>query len=224
MDLKDFENKISSEEFSKRALNAFESLRNSPGGISKMRMRRRGEFARKLVEEILPISVFLRCFERPGLNLYCQYFSGYQSFDGKIYCQGLLVERKFLKDEYLVEVSIACHEKDYLKRKCLEGGFPCFSASGMKELKNGTVISEPVVNTPADFISEHINFIKSRIEKKGEKNYPNNTFLIIPIFPDTVLMRDDWIEIRNKLESTEEIAKFCSVFVYDKMSYRMAFL
>ncbi|MFO0792795.1 MAG: hypothetical protein U0586_01905 [Candidatus Brocadiaceae bacterium] len=36
-----------------------------------------------LLKEVLPIAAFLGCFERPGLDLYCQYFSGDQSFDAK---------------------------------------------------------------------------------------------------------------------------------------------
>ncbi|MEK6591133.1 MAG: hypothetical protein AABZ11_10700 [Nitrospinota bacterium] len=179
----------------------------------------------KLIEEILPISSFLRCFERPGLDLDCEYFSGNQNFDAKIYCEGLLVEKQSIKSEYFLEVSIACHPKDYLKRECLEKGLPCFGGDDIERLKNGTIKSSPMVFNSNQLIEEHFEFIKSRIQKKNNKEYPFNTYIIIPLFPDTIIMQDEWIEIIRKLASIDNIfSKFCGLFIYDDFSRRLVLI
>lgn len=173
----------------------------------------------------MPISSFLRCFGRPGLDLYCEYFSGNQNFDAKIYCDGLLVEKQSLKSEYFLEVSIACHPKDYLKRESLEKGFPCFGGDNIKRLKNGTIKSSPEVFDPNQLIEGHSEFIKSRIKEKNNKDYPTNTYLVIPLFPDTLIMQDEWMEIIHKLVSIKNVfSKFCGLFIYDEISNRMVLL
>lgn len=215
--LREFEKRLSSKEFVEKASYALLRERDSEGGISRLRLRK-GK-CKKLIEEVLPISVFLRCFERPGLDLYCEYFSGNQNYDAKIYCKGLLVEKQSLRGEYFLEVSIACHPKDYLKKECLEHGLPSFGGDDIERLKDGTIKSSPCVFNP---IETHLKFIKSRIEEKNKIQYPSNTYLIIPLFPDTVIMPDEWIEIIRRLASIDNIfSKFCGLFVYDTSSNRM---
>lgn len=220
--LSDYETKLGSRIFIEKAFRALEDLLQSDEGKSNLRLRK--GTCKKFIEEVLPIAAFLGCFERPGLDLYCQYFSGDQSFDAKIYCEGLLVEREHLKKEYSIESSIACHEKDYLKRECLEKGIPCFGGSDIERLPNGNIKSIPQVRTPDDLIDEHLNFIKSRIEKKSQKNYPDNTFLLIPLFPDTLIMQREWMSILEKLMSVDHISTFCGLFVYDSISQRKTLL
>lgn len=223
IDLRDFETRLSSKEFIEKASHSLLYEINSEGGISRLRLRE-GK-CKKLIEEVLPISAFLRCFERPGLNLYCEYFSGNQNYDAKIYCGGLLVEKQSLKGEYFLEVSIACHPKDYLKRECLEKGLPSFGGDDIERLKNGTIKSSPEVSDPDKLIETHFDFIKSRIEGKNKIQYPSNTYLILPLFPDTLITHDEWIEIICRLASIENIlSKFCGLFIYDEISNRMVLI
>ena len=225
--LKDFEAKLESRTFIEKAFNAF-NLLQSEVDISKLRLRKDG--CKELVEEILPVATFLGCFERPGLNLFCQYFprnkkgSMTKSFEAKVYCEGLLVEKRALHNEYFIEVSVACHPKDYLKRECSVKGFPCFEGSEIERQPDGTIKSAPQARTSCDLIAEHLNYIRSRIEDKSNKNYPNNTFLIIPLFPDAIIMQGEWMSILEKLLAVEHISAFCGLFVYDSISHRKAFL
>jgi len=195
---------------------------DSKDRVRQMRLRKGKD--KKLIEEILPISSFLRCFERPGLDLYCEYFSGSQKFDAKIYCEGLLVQRQSLKAEYFLEVSIACHPKDYLKRECLEKGIPVFGGNKIERLKNGNIKSSPEASDRKGSIEEHFEFIRARIRQKIGKGYPPNTYLIVPLFPDTLLMADGWIEVINRLTAIENTSKFCGLFIYDTISHRMVLL
>ncbi len=222
IELSDYEIILKSKIFIEKAFNALEGLFQLDNGISNLRLKK--GTCKKFIEEVLPIAAFLGCFERPGLNLYCQYFSGDQSFDAKVYCEGVLVEKGHLQKEYFIETSIACHEKDYLKRECLEKGIPCFGGSDIARVPNGTIKSVPQVRTPADLIDEHINYIRLRIEKKSVKNYPDNTFLVIPLFPDTILMQREWLSILEKLVSVDHISIFCGIFVYDSISHRKVLL
>lgn len=222
INLSDFEKKLESRTFIIDAFNALERQRQLGNGISNLRLRQGP--CKKLIEELLPISAFLGCFERPGLNLFCEYFgSCNQSFDAKVYCEGPLVEYEFLHKEYFLEVSAAVHEKDYLKRESIEKGVPCFGGNKIERQPNGTIKSEPEIRTPDDLINEHLNYIRLRIEDKSKKNYPINTFLIIPLFPDTVLMQSEWRNILKKLLPID-ISSFCGLFIYDSLSHRMAFL
>lgn len=226
IDLSDFEKRLSSEEFIEKVNSLFINTRNSEDGISRLRLRK--DNCKKLIEELLPISQFLKVFERPGLDLYCEYFSGNQNFDAKIYCGGWFVEQQVMCPEYFLEVSVSIHPKDHLKRECLEKGIPCFGGNNIERLKDGTIQSLPRVFTPDDLINEHFEYIKSRIEDKVNKEYPDKTYLIIPLFPDTLIMQDEWIEIIKKLidyfKLERSIAKFCGLFIYDSISQRSIFL
>ena len=98
----------------------FEGGDDSPGGMVQLlagdardeeialdlRLRK-DDFYKKLVEEILPIASFLGTFERVDLNVECEYFSGDQSYDAKIYCDGLLVEKGSMRKEYFLEISVS---------------------------------------------------------------------------------------------------------------------
>ncbi len=221
--LTDFEKRLSSKEFVEKASYALLREIDSEGGISRLR-RRTGKF-KKLIEEVLPISFFIRCFERPGLDLYCEYLSGNQSYDAKIYCEGLLVEKQSLKSEFFLEVSIACHPKDYLKRECLERGLPSFGGNDIERLKNGTIKSSPEVSDSDELMEKHFEFIKSRIDGKNKIQYPPDTYLIIPLFPDTLIMRNEWLEIIRRLASIDNIfSAFCGLFIFDTISNRMVLI
>jgi hypothetical protein len=224
MNFKDFDTKIPARTFIEKAFRVFNQVRNSKNGISELRLRR-DQFCKKLIEEILPISTFLANFERPGLDLYCKYVGHLNnySYDAIIYCEGILAEKGSLLYEYFLEVSIACHEKNYLKRECIEKGVPCFGGSAIKRKLNGSIKSSPEVQSIDFLLDEHIKFIKSRIQEKNKKNYPANTYLIIPLFPDTCLLRDEWLNIISKLTSSIDSTTFCGIFVYDTISYRKLF-
>jgi hypothetical protein len=218
----DFETRLDSRTFIIKAFDALERQRQLSNGISNLRLRQGP--CKELIEEILPISAFLGCFERPGLNLFCEYFgSSNQNFDAKIYCEGLLVEHGSLHKEYFLEVSVAVHEKDYLKRESIEKGVPCFGGDKIERQSDGTIQSTPQTRTPVDLIDEHLNWIRSRIENKSKKDYQNNTFLIIPLFPDSFLMQSEWRIILEKLLPMD-ISCFCGLFIYDSLSHRKVFL
>lgn len=226
MILKDFEKKLPAEAFIKNAFSAFENLQQSDNGKTILRLRK-GDFAKKLIEEILPIAIFLKYFKKLGVNLHCQYFPGDQSgYDAKMYCEGTLVENHFLKSEYSLEVSLACHPKDYLMRECLEKGVPCFGGDGIERLRNGTIESVPIVTDPDEIIQKLANWIESRLTSKENKGYPDaaSTFLIIPIFPDILLWPNEWTEILQKLKLTADNSSFCDLFICNSQTLEGAFV
>lgn len=218
MNLTDFETRLPLRQFIEQAHRAFFIIRESDSGISDLRLRK-GDFCKKLVEEIFPIANFLGSFERVGLNVECQYFSGDQSFDAKIYCDGLLVDKKAVLNEYFLEVSLACHPKDFLKRQALEQGVPFFGGYSI-EKTNGIIHSTPEVHSNDLIVLEHLNFIQSRINKKAAGCYPDNTYLIIPLFPDSIILWDEWIRIIGKMYGGISSMPFSGIFVYDIVSNR----
>ena len=218
MDLSDFERRMASKEFVKIAFDAFLKTRELETGISDLRLRT-GDFNKKLVEEILPIAVFIGSFERVGLNVECQYFSGDQSYDARLYCDGLLVEKKSVLNEYYIEVSLACHPKDYLKRQATEQGVPVFGGNQIEKV-NGIISSLPSVRTIDSIISEHFDFINQRIAKKASGSYPDNTYLIVPLFPDTLILWNEWTSIIGKFSSCITAMPFSGIFIYDTVSNR----
>ena len=132
MTLKDFEVRLPARQFIDLSFSTFISVRSAENGISDLRLRK-DDFYKKLVEEILPIASFLGTFERVDLNVECEYFSGDQSYDAKIYCDGLLVEKGSMRKEYFLEISIACHEKDYLVRQGIEQGIPVYGYESLEK-------------------------------------------------------------------------------------------
>ena len=215
----DFEKKITSRQFIEMSFKAFDASSSSQDGISALRLRK-GRFHKKLIEEILPISAFLGCFERPGLELCCQYYSGNQGFDAKIYCDGKWVERGGLHEEYCLEVSVACNKQDYLRRECIDKGQVCFGGGAIRRLADGSIESTPRAYSPDDLVKEHLDYVQTRLVDKTSKNYSAKTFLIIPLVPTTLIMPSEWISILEKLQLAS--LPFCGLFVYDTVSQRKA--
>jgi hypothetical protein len=174
-----------------------------------------------LVEEILPISAFLGYFERPGLELYCQFYSGNQKYDARIYCEGWFVENDYLKEEYFLEVSTVCDQVDYLRRECIDKGQPFFGGPA-RRLANGEIESTPKSFSPEIIVEDNLSNIRSTLSKKARKGYPENTFLIIPLVPTVLLWPGEWLDVLKKLQSVN--LPFCGVFVYDSVSQRKALL
>ena len=117
---------------------------------------------------------------------------------------------------------MACAKEDYLRRECIDKGQVCFGGGPIRRLANGNIESLPRVFSPDDLLDEHITYIQSRLADKTRKNYPDNTFLIIPLVPTTWLMAGDWICILEKVQSKS--LPFCGLFVSDTVSQRKALL
>ncbi|MBI5815675.1 MAG: hypothetical protein HZB29_08715 [Nitrospinae bacterium] len=219
--IKEFEIKLPARDFIEKAHNVFEMVRTSDNGVSKLR-NLEGQ-CKKIIEEILPIASFLGYFERPGLILYCQYHTGNQNYDARLFCDGPLVGRGYSK-EYYLEVTVAQHENEHLVRECLEKGIACFGPLGITS--TGTINSvtrkiesKPCVSDPQETIDRHLRYIKERIEAKQKKEYKSDTFLIVSLSTDTVLMKEELLGIFQQVGNLD-YSPFCGLFLVDHLSYQ----
>jgi hypothetical protein len=98
---------------------------------------RQGDGTKKIIEEILPLTAFLKHFERPGRRVKCRYFRNNQNYDAIIKIGGYEVEQGFIDDSYFVEVTLAEEKKyTYLRRESLARYGFVFGGDSIRRVKN----------------------------------------------------------------------------------------
>ena len=80
---------------------------------------RKNRNTKYLLEEKLPVAVFLKHLIRPGLDIKCRHCRGNQNYDSEIKLSGYFVEQGVFLSHYYIEVTTAVAENDYLSRELL---------------------------------------------------------------------------------------------------------
>ena len=112
--LKNFTNFITVSVFVQRAYRELDSIDKNDY------LLRKGDGTKKLIDEILPLTAFLKFFERPGRMVRCRYFPDSQNYDAIIKISGYEVKQGFIEDKYFVEVTLAEEEYvEHLRRESL---------------------------------------------------------------------------------------------------------
>ncbi|MFH0934926.1 MAG: hypothetical protein V1879_06940, partial [Pseudomonadota bacterium] len=76
-------------QFCSMAYELFESIRNTPEGLTRLRRRARPE--KKLLEEILPICKYVQTSYRPGRYISVRWINGSQQYDAELVQRGAYV-------------------------------------------------------------------------------------------------------------------------------------
>jgi len=205
--LKEFSNvKIEGFEFCRKANEYFESLKNQPGGINRVRLRRERPI-KKFIEEVVPLANYIRRSYLLGLILKVKWIDGDQNYDAIIYASGTRVDREKYPKKRFVEITTAIHPKEYLVREHLAKNGFAGSAKGMsRDAKTGETVSKPVVNTDNQQIGELVDQIIGVVKNKASKKYPNGTDLVIQCKADTLIYDYEWDEaVKRVLKNVPEI-------------------
>lgn len=146
-------------------------------------LRRTNDEIKKFIEEIIPISKFLKFFEMPGRNLKFCYCDGDQNFDGVLKVDGDHVKNGSLLNSYYVEVTTISdgEDKDHLKREALLKYGYVYDDDNIayNKKKKGEIIQSVCIRDRSKLPSLITSKIIKRISKKNKKKYPENCILII---------------------------------------------
>ncbi len=200
-------------QFCSMAYTLYESIRNTPEGSSRFRMRQRVE--KKLLEEILPICKYVLASYRPGRYMSVRWVNGSQGFDAELVQRGAYVCENFYPASAFLEVTCSMHPNEYLIRESLETQGFAFGVNGVRRLKNGTIQSNAVGYTNREFIETDATLILKRIAEKSRLTYPENTILIVECTPSMPYFSDEWEDLIGRVSSALPKTQFFEIYIYD---------
>jgi hypothetical protein len=180
---------------------------------------RQGDGTKKFVDEILPLSAFLKHFERPGRCVKCRYFKDNQNYDAVIEISGDEVEQGFLVKSYFVEVTSAEEEYiEHLRRESLARYGVVFLGNSIRRIKNkqdGTdsIDSKPVARDTDYPAKGAIELVKQALQKKNRKNYPTPCILVIEVQPERPLSFSEWVTVKNGVRNEVDREKFQATYI-----------
>lgn len=190
-------------EFCRIAYDLFEYVKEHDQDGYELRKRPRN--IKELIEEILPISVYVRTKYRLGNYIQVCWTSRTACFDAEI---------KVMEESYFLEVTCAVHPKEYLVRELLNKQGYCYAADGVKKIGRD-ITTECISYDNSSFIEHFVDLIALRIHKKMGKNYPQNTILIICCELDIIYFSHEWNILEEKVRALNIEHNFKEIFIYD---------
>jgi hypothetical protein len=203
----------------------FESVRNSEDGRARLRMRR-GDTAKKLLEELLPICRYVQANYRAGRYISVRWVNGNQQYDAEIQQWGGYVEHSRVPSNAHLEVTCVMHPNDYLVRELLDEGGVAFAVEETRRDKKKArkIDSTPLLRGNEDFIDSYVPLVTAQLKKKVGINYPEKTTLVVQCSLNTLYMADEWERLIGKVRSDMPKHGFLEVFMYDAVSEQYAYL
>jgi hypothetical protein len=132
--------------FCRRVYDLFDQIRNSPGGVERLRMLKT-KTEKRLTEELIPFAHYIQARYREGFRMKVRWFAGSQPYDGIALCSGVLVEHGQKPKKLIVGITNSMHEHDYLVREQVNQGGVSFGPKAIsRDKKTGKIISKPYVN------------------------------------------------------------------------------
>jgi hypothetical protein len=200
--------------FCRKVYDCLNQIQRSPDGKNKIRLRKDG--SKKLIEELIPIARYIQFRYSPGRRLKVRWIDGGQQYDAILLSSGPMVDFDLAPRCQHLEVTVAAHELDYLRRELISQGRPVFGVKGLKrDKKTRRIESEPVGRNGDELEVDLTARILASIRAKDGKQYPPGTVLIIDCVQDTVLLRDEWERAINQVRDTKISHRFAEVFITD---------
>ena len=214
--LSDFDDKLlNGFLFCEMAYALWEDIRQTADGIERLRLRKSDE-DKKLVEELIPVAKYIQDHYSYGRQLKVKWKNGSQNYDAELYSSGFFVEHEEAPQHCYIEVTTAVHKNDHILRNLIHEGEGRFTVKGVKKdsLKK-KYISEVYLYDGYEHVIDLADQILKRIIAKNEKNYPDNTVLIIRCCTDTLICDYEWEAAIHKVKKEKVQCRFKEVFVFD---------
>jgi hypothetical protein len=210
-------------DFCIRAYAMLDELADSSGGIEELRLLTTLR-SKRLIEEILPIAVYVQFHHNLGLRLRVRWLSGNQPYDACLLCSGGFVEHGSVPREQFLEVTTAVHPKHYLVReKVAKDGFAFGPDDIHRDRTTKQIISNAVVKDGTKAQFELADIIVARIIDKKSKHYPVETSLIVQC-EAMLALPNEWADIVDSVRSRVSGHPFREIFLYNGLSARTAAL
>ncbi|MGA7193902.1 MAG: hypothetical protein WBW94_09740 [Anaerolineales bacterium] len=180
---------------------------------------RQGDGTKKFIDEILPLTAFLKHFERPGRRIKCRYFQDNQNYDAIIKISGDEVKQGFISDSFFVEVTLAEEEyTEHLRRESLARYGFVFGGDNIRRVKNHKNGTDFIESKPAgrdiDFpVVNAVELVKKALEKKNQKTYPAPCILVVEVKPERTLSLSEWLTLTKEIQNSVNRDKFQATFI-----------
>jgi hypothetical protein len=210
--------------FCKKAYRLFDTIRNGPEGVKRLRLRPGHDEAKKLIEEVLPIARYVQMKYSLKTRLKIRWIDGSQPYDAYLSVSVPKyvpeeVRKTYPRDQHL-EVTTAAYRNDFLSRLQLHTVGGSFGPREIKrDLKTGKISSKPHVYDRQKMPSDFSALVKGRIKSKAKKNYPENTSLVIRCELDTIFLDNEWDCMIEEVRKAEIKHRFREIFLFDSLMH-----
>ncbi|MBI1891756.1 MAG: hypothetical protein HYS18_13995 [Burkholderiales bacterium] len=206
-------------DFCRAAYALFESVRSTPEGIERLRLRS-GLTEKRLLEELLPICRYVQTYYRPGRYISVRWINGSQSYDAELHQRGEYISQGYYEPLTYLEATCAMHENEHWIWKLLNQGRPAYAPEGIHKEKRKSVESEPVVFSNFEHVSSFTPFVVAQIQKKAAIAYPESTSLVVQCHLNSLYTPDEWRQLIVDVESKLSTIPFREVLLYDGTTER----
>ncbi|MBL0392765.1 hypothetical protein JJ685_16635 [Ramlibacter monticola] len=170
---------------------------------------------KRLLEELLPICMYVQANYRPGLYMSVRWIDGPQTYDAEIEQRGGHVSENNYPAKAYAEVTSAVHPNEYLSRELLDTAGFAFGLDGLRRLKDGSIESVPVSHTNGDFVAKFADLVLDQVAKKEAKRYPQDTTLIVQCTLNLPYMPDEWADLVVRIRERLPPSQFREIYLYD---------
>ena len=206
-------------DFCRTVYDLFDEVKRGPDGTRRLRLRQ-SQADKRLVEELLPLAVYIQTRYRAGTRISVRWESGSQPYDAILCFNGSSVVHDGAPRKLYAEVTTSVHPRDYLVRERvhLKGGSfgPRGTYRGGKD-----IVSNPCVYNGFEILRDFAAQILRRLDDKARKSYPAETVLVIScIPPHGLVLENEWETVIKELRIANPNIPFREVFLVDRsMSY-----
>src|SRR5438874_2161521 len=143
--LADFDNRLMDGfTFCKKVYKLLNEVYAAQDGVKRLRLRDR--LTKKLIEELLPLTHYVRSQYTEGRQMRVRWVDGNQAYDAEILSKGQFVEQDLAKARSFVEVTGVMHANEHLRRRLLHEKGGSFGVRGIAvDRKTKQITSEPRV-------------------------------------------------------------------------------
>ena len=207
-------------EFCSKVYTLFEQIREQENGVSRLRLRD-SNIEKKLIEELLPICMYIQSKYRAGRYISVKWIDGNQQFDAEIQQKGNYVKHGYFPETTYLEVTCVMHPNEYLSRELLDKEGFSFGLDGIKRLKTREIVSEPIVHSNFEFVLSFSKLVLKQIDKKISIPYPASTSLIIQCSLNRLYTPDEWEMLIVDVRKNISAHNFQEIFIFDTVcNYR----
>lgn len=175
---------------------------------------RRGPI-KKLIDEALPTAQYiLNCYS-PIRQFDILWRNNDQDGDAVLINRGILVEENAIPKRTILEITLALHQNDYLRREHNAQGEVAYSALTTSRDSTGEIVSTPYVYTNSEHQETMAKLVIARIQAKSKKAYANNTELLVAAFPDSFFIGEEWTIFIDLIREKLVKLNFANLFISD---------
>lgn len=206
-------------EFCSKVYSIFEKLRLKEDGSETISLRE-VPLGKLMIEELLPICRYVQTYYRAGRYISVKWIHGSQPYDAELLQKGDYVEHGYYPENAFLEITSAMHKNEHWMWKLS----PTFAPEGVKRKKDGTRVCEPVTFTNFEHVDNFVPIVVDSIEVKANKNYPENTSLVVQCFLNSLYFNNEWEYLISKVREKINHNPFKELLVYNGLDQKVAII